>query len=159
MPALPQPTRSDPPSTATRTTVAAILGGSVIIGMSIVAAAWLKTAVGPKPPRPPGPATTLSDAFPDATSRRMVGVFYRDLAAAVEAAPLKTTGQFRESQRTAAQVLRTTAQLPDSPLANPIISQRIADAIGLDDSPLDPARKAALIQALVQIANELNSGI
>jgi len=148
--------KSDPPSTATKTIVAAILGGSVIVAGSIVAAAWLKTAVGPKPPRPPGPATTLSDAFPDATSRRMVGVFYRDLAAAVEAAPLKTTGQFRESQQTAVRVLRITAKLPDSPQANPIISQRIADAIGLDDLPLDPARKAALVQALVQIANELN---
>lgn len=143
-------------STHVKAVVWSILGAGGLIAASIVAAAWLKSAVGPQPPRPPGPATTLSEAFPDASVRRLVGVFYRDLAAAVDAAPLKTTGQFRESQRTAAQVLRTTAKLPENPQANPIISQRIADAIGLDDVPLDPARKAALVQTLIQIANDLN---
>ena len=134
----------------------------VVVGsmwVAIIACIGLCVAIlfklnSPVPPSP-SPATGLAGLVADKAVAAQIAEFYSAFSEAVKDESLKTSGQFRDSQRIAARILKATAAIPDQPQLNEPISERIKSAIGDDDAQLTPESREALSAALAGVAEAL----
>lgn len=105
-----------------------------------------------EPDDPPGPLASL---LPEGVNRYALAAFYRDFGAVVRnSEQLKSTGQFRAAQQLAVKTLKQSAGLPDAPQVNDPISQRLSQAIGLDDVSLTPDMREKLASTLEDIGRD-----
>lgn len=117
---------------------------------------------GPAPgPTPPGPAPPLPAPVPGtlgalvpAEARLPLAEFYGDLATVVRSGAFATVGAFRSGQAEAVKLYQTAGKLPSVAAINEPINAKLVAAVGLDDAPLDAAKRAALATALDAIATE-----
>lgn len=110
----------------------------------------------PEPPKPlPEPTPGTLGALVPAAARAPLAEFYADLAGVVRAGGFKTTSHFREGYRLAIKTSQDAGRFPVgvSAIDKPI-SDRIAVAITLAETPLDAAKVTALAAALDSISAE-----
>lgn len=111
----------------------------------------------PAPEPAPGPRPgTLGELVPVAAYRALLVDFFQDLADAVDQGLFTTTGHFRSGYRRAISDGKASGALPKDGLTaiDKPISDRLAAAVGLEDVPLDAAKKSALVNELKLISGE-----
>jgi hypothetical protein len=85
-----------------------------------------------------------------------VAAFYSALADVVErdATTISTVGGFRELHAKSLDLAFKGTDLPGKyPGLDTAINAQLAEAVGTDDVPLPPAKRAALVQALKGVAS------
>ena len=133
--------------------------GSTVIGLclivGIIGGVWVWRAGGGNVPQPrPTPAPTIG--IPVGEGKEDVSAFFNSLAQVCQyTGGIKTTGQFRDTYRLAVSTFKSTGKIPDLSGVDPLISDRIAQAIGLDDKALTPAMRTTLVATLRSIATEV----
>lgn len=139
------------------TTAIVLAGMGVLVVAMVCATALLLTR--PSAPTPDAkPKARLAELVPDADSRARLAAFFGDFAAVItqDSKPCKTTGDFRQAYQLAVKPMKTAARLPDVKAIDEPISQRIASAIGLADTPLDgePPLRSNLAATLTAISDD-----
>jgi hypothetical protein len=108
------------------------------------------------PVTPSVPTGALADLIPS-EYHAGVGAFYRSFSIIVGDGGCSTLGNFREAQRIAVKVYQRSGKLPDLSAINAPIGAALTAAVGLDDAPLDEAKRKALADALSVIAMDFGA--
>lgn len=123
----------------------------------VLAGLWLGARGGA--PSPPGPPSGLRAAVTSRADAARLSAFYSALAGAIErdSTVVKTTGVFRLGRQNATLVAFQGTDLAGKYNLTAEIDRRITTALGgMQDQPLDAAKRTALVASLKQIAAELN---
>lgn len=147
------------PGNTTLVIVAAVCVTAVLCCLIVVGGlVYLSGKPGGGTPDDAKPKARLAELVPDADSRARLSAFFGDFAAVLtqDSKPCKTTQDFREAYQLAVKPMKTAARLPDVKAIDEPISQRIASAIGLADTPLDgePPLRSNLAATLTAIADD-----
>lgn len=126
---------------------------------------WIQPA-GPEAPAEPPPSaemqslvrpvkTLLDTAQAPADDRNQLEVFYRAAADVIEREParVKTTGQFREANKAAQELMfRRTGMAGKYAGLDRAVSEAIERAVGLENVSLDEAKRRKLVEVLRALA-------
>lgn len=80
--------------------------------------------------------------------------FYADFATVVRAGALKSTGSFREAHQLAGRAFGNASKLKGLGIVSTQIQAKLADAIDLEDVPLDDAMRTKLADALDALSKD-----
>lgn len=128
-----------------------ILTTNIIVVVKVLSPQPVPVVPGPAPQQP------LAALVTDAQHRATLSAFYRDFADVLgrDQTVVKTTGQFRTAHPACLTLLLQQTGYPRYAGLDQAVSDRIKAAVGLDDAPLDGAKRAALVACLTQISKEL----